>query len=199
MWRSACYELTVETELDPSEVIGGIMLRCVSVLLAITFVWIGASAQKGPPGSEAAPGTRKTAARVASAACGRSPSSHPERPARNGRLCPALPESVRLHGKALQLYVCARGGPKPSVGDPNRPSHAEKAEAYSSLVAATGTYSLSDRTLTLEALIYKNPNEMTGKPLTYTLEADGKTLRMVIADPPFLPGRESRTVLTKVE
>jgi hypothetical protein len=30
-------------------------------------------------------------------------------------------------------------------------------------------------------------------------ELDGHTLRMTIANPPFLPGREWRTVLTKVE
>lgn len=58
---------------------------------------------------------------------------------------------------------------------------------------------LSERILTLRALIHKNPNEMDGKPLTCDVDFDGNTLRMVIANPPFLPGRESRTVLTRVD
>ena len=72
-------------------------------------------------------------------------------------------------------------------------------EAYNSLVAATGTYTLSGQILTTRALIHKNPNEMVGMPLSYTVEFDGDTLRMVITNPPFLPGRESRTVLTRIE
>jgi hypothetical protein len=72
-------------------------------------------------------------------------------------------------------------------------------EACNSFVAASGIYKLSGRILTLVALVHKNPNEMDGKPLTYTAELDGNTLRITIANPPFLPGREWRTVLTRVE
>ena len=49
------------------------------------------------------------------------------------------------------------------------------------------------------ALVHKNPNEMDGKPLTYTVDFDGNTLRVVIANPPFLPGRERRIVLSRIE
>jgi hypothetical protein len=49
------------------------------------------------------------------------------------------------------------------------------------------------------AFVHKNPNEMVGKPLTYTVEIDGSTIRTVIANPPFQPGTERRTVLTRVE
>jgi hypothetical protein len=97
------------------------------------------------------------------------------------------------------MYVPGAGPRKPIAGDPNRPTDAEKVEAYNSFVAASGTYELSGRILTLVALVHKNPNEMDGKPLTYTTELDGGTLRMTIANPPFLPGRERRTVLTRVE
>ena len=38
-----------------------------------------------------------------------------------------------------------------------------------------------------------------GKPLTYMVDFDGNTLRMVIANPPFLPGRERRIVLSRIE
>jgi hypothetical protein len=58
---------------------------------------------------------------------------------------------------------------------------------------------LSGSTLRLQALVHKNPNEMSGKPLTYAVEFDGKALPMTIANPPFLPGREWRTVLTRVD
>jgi hypothetical protein len=97
------------------------------------------------------------------------------------------------------MYVPGAGPRKLFGGDPNRPTDTEKAEAYNSLVAASGAYTLSGQTLTLTAQIHKNPNEMTGKPLTYSVERNGNTLRLLIDDPPFLPGRKSRTTLTKVE
>jgi NADPH:quinone reductase-like Zn-dependent oxidoreductase len=55
------------------------------------------------------------------------------------------------------------------------------------------------RILMLVALVHKNPNEMDGRPLTYTAELDGNTLRMTIANPLFLPGLEWRLVLTRIE
>jgi hypothetical protein len=97
------------------------------------------------------------------------------------------------------MYVPGQAPRKTFAGDPNRPTDAEKVEAYNSLVAGTGTYLLSGPTLTIKALIHKNPNEMTGVPLTYTVDLDGNALQMVIFDPPFRPGREWRTVLTRVE
>jgi hypothetical protein len=51
-------------------------------------------------------------------------------------------------------------------------------------------YTLSGRILALYALVHKNPNGMDGKPLTYAVELESNTLRMVIANPPFLPGHE---------
>ena len=97
------------------------------------------------------------------------------------------------------MYVPGAGPRKRIVGDPNTPTDAEKVEAYNSFVAATGTYEFSGRILTTIALVHKNPNEMDGKPLTYTAELSGNTLRMTSANPPFLPGRELRTVLTRIE
>jgi hypothetical protein len=84
-------------------------------------------------------------------------------------------------------------------GDPNKPTDVEKVGAYDSFVAASGTYVLSGSTLTLTALLHKNPNEMAGDHLTYTVDVDGNTLRMTIVNAPFAPGRERRTVLTRIE
>jgi hypothetical protein len=85
------------------------------------------------------------------------------------------------------------------AGDPNSPTDAEKVRAYDSFVAAAGTYVLSGTTLTLTAALHKNPNEMTGEPLTYTVAVDGDRLTMTIVNAPFAPGRERRLVLTRVE
>ena len=98
------------------------------------------------------------------------------------------------------MYVPGAGPRKRFVGDPNRPTDAEKVEAYNSFIAASGTYTLSGQTLALQRLITKNPNEMDGNTLIYTVEfVDSNTLRMVVSNPPFLPGREQRTVLTRIE
>jgi len=84
-------------------------------------------------------------------------------------------------------------------GDPNKPSDAEKVAAYDSFVAASGTYELRGSELALTALLHKNPNEMLGERLMYTIEISGNTLRMTIVDPPFSPGNERRTTLARVE
>jgi hypothetical protein len=86
----------------------------------------------------------------------------------------------------------------PFAGDPNRPSDAEKVRAYNSLVAATGTYALDGATLTLVALVHKNPSEMTGEALRYVAEISRDTVRLTITNPPFQPGRDRRTVLARL-
>jgi hypothetical protein len=115
------------------------------------------------------------------------------------RATPNLSQYIFTARHYSYMYVRGSEPRKKFAGDPNNPTEAEKAEAYASFVAATGTYSLAGRTLTLNALVHKNPNEMDGVSLTYTVEIDGDTLRMTIINPPFLPGREWRTVLTRVE
>ena len=103
------------------------MRRCISVLFAITFVWVGASAQKGPPGSEAAPGTRKTAARVdvrgvwkvtelASRAAGAE---------WEVRAPPYVSQYVFTEKHYSYMYVPGAGPRKLFAGDPNKPTNAE--------------------------------------------------------------------------
>lgn len=177
------------------------MLRCAAILLAIIFLGAGTSAQQGRPAGETAPGTKKVPARAdirgvwkLTGLASRAPGAEWE-----VRTTPYLSQYIFTEKHYSYMYVPGAGPRKLFAGDPNKPTDAEKVEAYNSLVAATGTYSLTGQTLTLNALVHKNPNEMAGKPLTYAVEVDGNTLRMVIANPPFLPGREWRTVLTRVE
>src|SRR5882762_4402792 len=151
------------------------MWRCAFALLAIAFLGAGASAQDGQRTSEAAPEAKQTAAwgeirgvwKVAELAS-RAPGAEWE-----VRTTPYLSQFIFTGKHYSYMYVPGVGPRKLFAGDPNKPTDAEKAEAYNSLVAATGSYRLSGRILTLYALVHKNPNEMGGKPLTYTIEFEG--------------------------
>jgi hypothetical protein len=109
--------------------------------------------------------------------------------------------SVYIFTPKYYSYMFAPGaGPRRLfAGDPNQPSAAEKIAAYDSIVAGSGTWVLEDTTLTMTAILHKNPNEMTGEPLRYRVEIEGDRLRMTIANPPFAPGRERRTTLARLE
>ena len=110
-------------------------------------------------------------------------------------------QSLYIFTEKHYSYMYTLGkGPRPLfAGDPNKPTDAEMVTAYRTFVAATGTYVLSGPTLTLNATMAKNPNEMMGKPLIYTVQRKGDELRMTITNPPFAPGRERLIVLTRVE
>ena len=176
------------------------MSRCVPVVLALAFLAAGASAQEGhsasaatpEPGAAASPTNIQGVWKVTELAS-RVPGAEWE------VSTPSLSQFVFTAKHYSYMYVPGAGPRKAFAGDPNRPTDAEKVEAYNSFIAASGSYLLSGRTLALSALIHKNPNEVGGKPLTYTVAFDGNTLRMVIANPPFSPGRERRIVLTRIE
>jgi hypothetical protein len=177
------------------------MLSSVSFAVVVAFLAVGAVAQQEGPASAAASETARTSVRadvrgvwkvteLASRASGAD---------WEVRTAPRLSQYIFTDKHYSYMYVPGADPRKVFTGDPNKPTAAEKAQAYNSLVAATGTYALSGRTLTLNAIVHKNPNEMVGKPLVYAVEFGGDTMRMVIADPPFLPGREWRIVLTRIE
>lgn len=97
-------------------------------------------------------------------------------------------------------YFYVRGlAPRTRFADGNRPTEGEKAAAYDSFIAGGGTYTFDGRTLTLRTEFRKNPNEMTGEVWRWQAETLGDTLRFVFVDPPFLPGREWRTTLVRIE
>ena len=109
--------------------------------------------------------------------------------------------SVYIFTPKHYSYMFAPGvGPRPRFArDPNRPSDAEKVAAYDSIVASSGTYILEGTSLIMIATLHKNPHEMTGEPLRYSVEIEDNRLRLTIANPPFAPGSERRTVLTRIE
>ena len=109
--------------------------------------------------------------------------------------------SVYIFTSNYYSYMFAPGaGPRRLfIGNPNQPTDAEKVMAYDSIVAGSGTYVFAGSTLTLNAILHKNPNEMTGEALRYAVEMDGPVLRLTIVNPPFAPGQERRTVLTRLE
>ena len=89
--------------------------------------------------------------------------------------------------------------PRPRFANPNGPTETEKAAAYDSFIAGAGTYTFDGRVLALKADLRKNPNEMTGDVWRFQTEAQGDTMRLVFTNPPFLPGREWRTTLVRIE
>jgi len=83
--------------------------------------------------------------------------------------------------------------------DANQPTEAEKAAAYDTFIAGAGTYTFESQTLSLKADFRKNPNEMTGDMWRFEVETDGDVMRLIMRNPPFLPGREWRTTLVRIE
>lgn len=176
-------------------------MRCFSVVLAVVFVAAVASAQDERPARVAATGARELKDQPdlrgvwkVTESASRAPGAQWE-----ARATPHVSQFIFTDKHYSYMYVLGPGPRKPFAGDPNKPTDAERVEAYNSFVAATGTYSLSGPTLTMTALVHKNPNEMAGNPLTYSAALENGTIRMVIANPPFLPGSEWRMVLTRVE
>jgi hypothetical protein len=173
------------------------MLRFASVSLAAAFL-VGAFAPETRPARAATPEEPPTPASLrgvwrVSELSSRAPGE---------AWVPVTPNvSLYIFTERHYSYMFATGaGPRRLfAGDPNKPTDADKVGAYDSFVAASGTYVLSGRSLTLSAILHKNPNEMAGEPLTYTVDAEPNTLRMTIVNPPFAPGRERRTVLARVE
>lgn len=176
------------------------MSRCVGVVAALAFLAAGASAQERHSASAATPEASTAVTQTGIQGVWKVTESASRMPGAEWEVStPYLSQFIFTAKHYSYMYVPGAGPRKTFAGDPNRPTDAEKAEAYNSFIAASGTYLLSGRTLALSALVHKNPNEMDGKPLTYTVDFDGNTLRMMIANPPFLPGRERRIVLTRIE
>ena len=101
--------------------------------------------------------------------------------------------------------VVSVGGtaPRPDLGapaDPAKLTDAEKLaryEVWDAFSANAGTYSVSGNTVTLSAMVAKNPAVMArpGTPREFKIEGNTMTLTQKSAD----GKRETRTVLTRAE
>jgi hypothetical protein len=98
-------------------------------------------------------------------------------------------------------YAYIPGGRlRPHFSNANAPTEAERAAAYDTFIAGAGTYSFDGAVLQLKADVRKNPNEMTGHVWRWDVEMiRGDTIRFIFRDPPFLPGRDWRTTLVRVQ
>lgn len=89
--------------------------------------------------------------------------------------------------------------PRPRFADANRPSEAERAATYATFIAGAGRYTFDGRAAALKFEFRKNPNEMTGEIWRWETKGTGDTLRFIFANPPFLPGRDWRLTVVRVE
>ncbi|MBA3641384.1 MAG: SgcJ/EcaC family oxidoreductase [Acidobacteriota bacterium] len=97
-------------------------------------------------------------------------------------------------------YFYVRGSERRArFADANKPTPAEMAAAYESFIAGAGSYRFDGRTLMLQSDFRKNPNEMTGETWQWDTQMDGDTVRFVFVNPPFLPGREWRLTVVRIE
>ena len=97
-------------------------------------------------------------------------------------------------------YFYIRGdNPRPRFTDANRPTDAERAATYATFIAGAGSYTFDGKTVSLKSDFSKNPNEMTGELWRLEAEFAGDTLRLLFANPPFLPGRDWLWTLVRIE
>lgn len=77
-------------------------------------------------------------------------------------------------------------------------SDAEMLAAYENFIANSGTYEVSDSTLTMQHIVTKFPNVMSGT-LTYTYQVEGDTLRLTLTGGGWAEEGEIQYTLARVE
>ena len=88
-------------------------------------------------------------------------------------------------------------GDEPVLGS-TQPTDAEKVAAFDSFIANSGTYEVSDSSLTTRPIVAKTPNFMSGGALTYIYQIEGDTLRLTLK-PPWAPDTERSLTLVRLE
>jgi hypothetical protein len=121
------------------------------------------------------------------------------------------PASVYIFTRAHYSILRATSAGPRALFKQRQPTDAEKLAAYDSFVATSGTYELSETTLTLRPIVSKNPNLMGGGSETFRFRLEGDTLwltlnstdvRMRLGDriePAPGPPTETRFRLVRVE
>ena len=90
-----------------------------------------------------------------------------------------------------------RSQPRKLFSDDER-TDAEKIAAFDSFIANSGTYEVSDSSLTTRPIVAKNPNFMSGGSLTYIYQIEGDTLQLTLT-PPWAPDTERSVTLVRLE
>ena len=96
-------------------------------------------------------------------------------------------------------FYVRSASPRPRFADANQPTTEEKAQAFDNIIAGAGTYTRAGDVLELRTDFRKNPNEMTGEIWRWEMQASADTLRFVFRNTPFLPGRDWRLTMIRVE
>ena len=102
-------------------------------------------------------------------------------------------------GRHYSYFYIPGPEPRARFANPNQQSDTERAATYASFIAGAGSYTFDGSTLALKADFRKNPNEMNGDIWRLQAQFQGDRLQLVFVNPPFLPGREYRMVLVRVE
>jgi hypothetical protein len=97
------------------------------------------------------------------------------------------PAVVLFTDKHYSVMYVEGDQPRKHFADPLRPTDAEKLEAYNTFVGHSGTYTVSDSVIAMQAVISKSPN-LTGSELGRTFlrfahQFSGDTLRLTRHSP----------------
>ena len=88
-------------------------------------------------------------------------------------------------------------GDEPVLGSA-QPTDAEKVAAFDSFIANSGTYEVSNSSLTTRPMVAKTPNFMSSGALTYIYQIEGDSLRLTLT-PPWAPDTEQSLTLVRLE
>lgn len=121
-------------------------------------------------------------------------------PGREWEIRPEPQSGLYVFSARHYSYAYVPGGrARPHFSDANRPTEAEKAAAYDTFRGGAGSYSFDGAVLRMKSDVQKNPNEMTGELWKWQVELRGDSLRLLFDNPPFLPGRQWRMTLVRLE
>lgn len=115
-----------------------------------------------------------------------------ERPAPQGGL-------FVFTGRHYSYFYIPGPEPRARFANPNQPTDTERAATYGSFIAGAGSYTFDGSTLAMKTDFRKNPNEMNGDIWRLQAQFQEDRLQLVFVNPPFLPAREYRMVLVRVE
>ena len=89
-----------------------------------------------------------------------------------------------FHGRHYSRVEVNAGGPRPALNDPAAASASELRATWGPFVGEAGTFEVSGNTITMQALVAKNPAAMTkGAVSVYNYQRNGGTLTLTQVRP----------------